>query len=372
MINEDIYYVSGGIRNESERLAYLYGDIEKKHKYRFLFDPLRLLNQTDFIKSYINGDNPFPWSIEVDPTNFCNHDCPFCIYSSLHRASHKERMPDEVLFNIISEAYELGTRSILFIGGGEPLSHSKTVDACVYAKELGLSVGVVTNGGIVKPRDTSKLKNYTTYIRISLDAGSAQTHREMHHSGDFNQVIANMKALSSKPRAATIGVSYFISAINVHEASKTADLVKSLGADYIQFKTYAGIGIEQTWYDILLQEIEKAILLSDDNFDVYVMDNLFDTNTFQARTYSKCHWQAFKTIINADGNVYLCTQKRGKQDSIIGNIYHQTLKEIWQGDQRKEVVKSILLSECPYCVHHNQNRIIEFLSSTMYTHKGFY
>lgn len=372
MINENIYNISGGIRKESERIAYLYGDIEKKHRYRYLFDPLRVLNQTSFIASYAKGENPFPWSIEIDPTNFCNHDCPFCIYSSMHKSGHKERMPDRALFDIIAQAYELGTRSILFIGGGEPMSHSKTVEAIVFANELGLSVGLVTNGTLIKPGDIDLLKNYATYVRISLDSGSAQTHNEMHRSKDYDQVIANVKSLSTKPRRSTIGISYFVSELNFHEVSKTTATIKSLGADYIQFKTYAGIGISSDWYQILLNEIEKSLALCDADFDVYVMDNIFDTNTFQARTYSKCHWQAFKTIINADGNVYLCTQKRGKFDAVIGNVYHQTLKEIWQGDKRKEAIESMVLSECPYCVHHSQNKIIEFLVSTIDTHKGFY
>ncbi|MCC6280914.1 MAG: radical SAM protein [Saprospiraceae bacterium] len=372
MINEDIYDISSGIRSDSERVAYLYSEVEKKHNRRFLFEPFRVLGQPDFLSRYSNGENPFPKSIEIDPTNFCNHDCPFCIYSSLHKPGHKERMKEDKLFEVISEAHTLGVESILFIGGGEPLGHSKTVDAIEYANGLGISVGLVTNGALMRTRDVGIIKKNATYVRFSIDSGTADTHKVMHQSNDFNRVISNLKLVASKPRKSTIGVSYFISEVNFHELSLAASLAKSAGADYIQFKTYAGIGISDNWYSLLLKEIEKVITFSGDSFDVHVMENVFNRGAFQSRDYSKCHWQGFKTIIGADGNMYLCTQKRGKADAVIGNIYENTLKEIWGSEQRERVVNSIILEKCPFCVHNTQNKLIEFLGVSGNTHTNFY
>lgn len=372
MINEEIYDLTGGIRSRAEKLAYQYAQVSRSYQMPNLFEPMRVLQQREFIEQYSRGENPFPKSIEIDPTNFCNHDCPFCIYSSLHKEHHKERIPNDKLFSLLHECHELGVESALLIGGGEPLAHTKTVSAIKYGNELGLSMGLVTNGSLIKPQDFETLRMHATYVRVSLDSGSPESHHILHGSTDFNHVIENIQKLSEKPRKVTVGVSFFVNEVNVHETVKTVRLVKSLGVDYIQIKTYAGIGIPDEWYEILLDEIESSLTEATPEFSIYIMDNIFNRNQYQVRDYRQCHWQAFKTIIGADGDVYLCTQKRGKKDASIGNINQSSLSEIWQSRHRKDVVQGVCLKDCPYCVHHTQNSIIDFLSSTTSYHSKFY
>jgi GTP 3',8-cyclase len=372
MINEEIYDLSGGIRTQSERIAYLYSEVSKKYQMRYLFEPMRVLEQKDFIEQYVRGENPFPKSIEIDPTNFCNHDCPFCIYSSLHKEHARERLKNDKLFRLIQECKELGVESILFIGGGEPLAHNKTVDAIKYGNELGMSIGLVTNGSLISTDDVEVLQQNATYVRVSLDGGSAESHKVMHQSNDFDKIIENLSRIAKKPRKSTVGVSYFVNHINVHETLKAVKLVKSTGADYIQIKTYLGIGIANGWYPVLLNEIEEAIKEASGLFSVYVMDNIFDTSQHQVRNYEKCHWQAFKTIIGANGNVYLCTQKRGRENASIGNVNDHSLKDIWDSVYRQETIKNICLSNCPYCAHHTQNKLIDFFASNSEYHAKFY
>src|SRR5437762_9589828 len=80
MVAESVADITAGIRGLAERVAYRYAGIERRHRFRFLFDPLRMLEQTDFMQRYLAGENPFPLSVELDPSNACNHDCCFCIY----------------------------------------------------------------------------------------------------------------------------------------------------------------------------------------------------------------------------------------------------------------------------------------------------
>jgi len=85
MIAENIADITGGIHGLAEKVANRYAAIERRHRFRFLFDPLRILEQTDFIQCYLAGENPFTPSVELDPFNACNHDCGFCIYRSMHQ-----------------------------------------------------------------------------------------------------------------------------------------------------------------------------------------------------------------------------------------------------------------------------------------------
>jgi len=67
MAAENPAAATAGIHGLAERVAYRYAAIERKHRFRFLFNPLRLLEQTGFIEAYLAGGNPFPRSVEIDP-----------------------------------------------------------------------------------------------------------------------------------------------------------------------------------------------------------------------------------------------------------------------------------------------------------------
>ena len=45
-----------------------------------IFNPQqKILCHLDKVENYFNNKNPDPITIEIDPSNSCNHSCPFCI-----------------------------------------------------------------------------------------------------------------------------------------------------------------------------------------------------------------------------------------------------------------------------------------------------
>lgn len=361
-----------GIHNLAERVAYKYAERERLHHLRFLFDPLRLLTQTAFVRSYVSGEDPFPLSVEIDPSNACNHDCGFCIYHALHQNGRSEQLPSRRLFSLIDELRDLGCRSLLFVGGGEPMTHPALTDALERACSYGISCGVVTNGSLVSGDRAARLRQAATYVRFSLDAATPATHLRLHRRDDFNCIVENLHSLTSAPGTCAVGTGYFINGDNVDEIAECADLVKRSGAAYIQFKTWSGLPIPPDLHERMLLQIERALDLSCASFDVHVADRIFVNHAFQVRGYTTCHFQAMKTIINADGSVYLCAQKRTDPSGRIGNVHELSLRDIWHGARRKQTVRDLDLVACPYCVHDQQNRMLEFLTCFQAPHRHFY
>jgi MoaA/NifB/PqqE/SkfB family radical SAM enzyme len=82
-------------------------------------------------------------------------------------------------------------------------------------------------------------------------------------------------------------------------------------------------------------------------------------------------------VIGADGDVFLCAQKRTRtQDGegiagVIGNVLDHTFEEVWRGERRREVLRALSLKDCPFCVHHPQNQLLEFLGSFQAPHGSF-
>lgn len=377
VINEDVATLTSGARTPAERLGYLYAEVERRHRFRHLFNPFRLLEQQDQISAYVQGGDPFPKSVEIDPSNACNHHCTFCIYASKHSKEHSERLPAERLLGLVRELATLGVTSVLFVGGGEPMTHPATVEAIELAAEHGMSVGLVTNGSRVRPELGRRLKQAATYVRFSLDAANPELHRELHGQDDHDRIVANLRALAEAPGPATIGTGYFINDANVHDLVACGRLVKDCGTDYIQYKSYSGVEIGPQLHERMLAELETSLALDDDTFDVHIVDRIFSNGTHQVRGYTRCHWQAFKPVIGADGDVFLCAQKRTRtQDGegiagVIGNVLDHTFEEVWRGERRREVLRALSLKDCPFCVHHPQNQLLEFLGSFQAPHGSF-
>jgi MoaA/NifB/PqqE/SkfB family radical SAM enzyme len=231
MINEEVAVLTSGARTLAEEVGYAYAEVERRHRFRYLFEPMRLLEQGETLRSYVAGRNPFPSSVEIDPANACNHHCPYCIYSSLHSKGRSERLPTDVLFRVVDELAELGCRSILFVGGGEPMTHVATVDAIERAAGHGISVGLVTNGSRVVPQVAARLKRAATYVRFSLDASDRALHIQMHQRDDHHKIIENLRALTAAEGPCTVGTGYFINPGNVHDIAACGRLVKDWRAD---------------------------------------------------------------------------------------------------------------------------------------------
>ncbi|WP_030459483.1 radical SAM protein [Kitasatospora sp. NRRL B-11411] len=376
-VNEDVAVLTSGARTAAERLGYRYAELSEQHRVRHMFSPLRLLRQQPTIDAYLAGQDPFPTSVEIDPANSCNHHCNFCIYSSLHSKERSERMDGPRLLGLVDELAGLGVTSILFVGGGEPMTNPATVDAIEAAAAHGISVGLVTNGSRVFPALGKRIKQAATYARFSLDSSDPDVHLQLHRNDDHHQIIANLRALAAADGPCTVGTGFFINADNVHDIVPAAQLVKDTGAEYIQFKSYSGVEIPADLHERMLAELDKALDLQGDGFDVHIVDRIFDNNVHQVRGYSRCHWQQFKPVIGADGNVFLCAQKRTRTTDgegiagVIGNITDRTFAEVWRGEQRRQVLAELRLKDCPFCVHHQQNQLVEFQSSFTAPHGSF-
>jgi len=236
----------------------------------------------------------------------------------------------------------------------------------------GISCGLVTNGSLVRGDKARRLKQTATYLRFSLDAATPATHLALHRHDDFARIVDNLRDMAAFEGPCTLGTGFFINQQNVDEIVAAARLVKDSGADYIQFKTYSGLPIDPALHRRMLEEVDRALDLSDAVFDVHVAERIFENHSYQVRGYSRCHFQAMKTVINADGSVYLCAQKRTNPSGRIGNIYEASLADIWASARRASVVDNLDLLRCPYCVHDKQNKMIEFIAHFGAPHARFY
>lgn len=345
------------------------------------FNPMKVLNHWSTLNAILEGWNPPPISCEIDPSNLCNHDCVWCMYCDFKERKNTD-LSDGAMRNLIDELAEGGVKSVTFTGGGEPLANPNTPKAMYKALNAGMEVGLVTNGGLMEGETSETIAETCKFVRISLDAATAETHNTVHRpknrvKDNFNEIVNNIRRLVELRRNRegkfTIGIAFLVHPFNYFEIHDVAILAKGLGVDYIQLRPVFVPGAQPliNIWDLVRKTMWNAMELTDDKFKVFPILHRFDEMTRVERAFESCQGHALLGVVGADSNVYLCCQLRGNPEFSFGSLKKESFFEIWHGKQRQEVMKRINLEKCPPCRYTKYNELLDYLGDKLRPHKNF-
>ncbi len=302
---------------------------------------LKFLDEIPRFQAILRGELPPPITVEIDPTNICNHHCVWCIEAE-YISSDKNTMKKKHLLRIVREVKELGAKSIVFKGGGEPLVHPAIGDALKLAHELGLRSGIITNGErILALKDA--IIQYATWVRVSIDSGTPEDHEKMHGAkpGAFQKAFDGITEISPH---VFVGTQFVLNEENWRGAEEGARKSKQAGAKYIQFKSVIR---EQTLDEGSVPHIDAAVARARRELDGVDGFRVVGTGTAKRQPpYRTCKGHQLVMIIGANGNSYACCSTRGQEDYSFGSVYNTSLKEMWTSQQRKDVLGRIDNLEC--------------------------
>ena len=117
----------------------------------FSSNSTKLLKHLDKLKNLQDGNPISPVMAHISLTNACNLTCSFCCFAN---RDISEKMPTEKVFQALESFKSIGVTGIEFTGGGEPSIHPDFKEIVRYAKDLGFSLGICTNGarfGVDRP-----------------------------------------------------------------------------------------------------------------------------------------------------------------------------------------------------------------------------
>ena len=361
-----------------------------------IFNPQnKILCHLDKVEALIKNKNPYPITIEIDPSNACNHSCPFCISGHLHLNKYKNTklfnrtmLKKDIFFKLAEELVEMNIEAINWTGGGEPTLNPALSKIINYIKEnSNTRMGMFTNGTLLTRFNLFEtLCNCLQWVRISMDAGKAETYdklRVTNKSTNFKAVYKNIltlietkKKLKSK---LTIGVGFVVTKDNYKEILDFANLFKDVNVDYVQYKPEI-IQIERDetlnktkeqisadfWLKdvIVLLEEAKNILKKKYECNAYKIEDLIVNVKNYGRSYKECLGSQLQPCIGADGNVYVCTNHRGHKQYSYGSLYESSFKDIWHNIEKKAVIMNKInneekFSKCTHlCKPHESNKLL--------------
>lgn len=311
------------------------------------------------------GIMPVPVTCEIDLTDgFCNHKCTHCFFGT-NTKENPIILETEIAKNLIHELAEHGVKGVEFSGGGEPTTHPKICEIIEYATSLGISVGLITNGSLLNK--VFPVANKLDFIRISLDAGTRETHELIHGVSEFDRIIDNIKNLSNYMNPTKIGVGFLIVENNINDILKAAELVKQLKCRFIQFRpaslTY---DVEDTLWEKAHEEVKKAKKLETDNFQVFDAGVKWK-HLNEKRCYQKCWTSCLVSVVKATGDIPLCILNRNNEKMFIGNVKNGGFFKQWYGEKHKELINQIDVQTCRKpCKHDSYNIAYEAYKEGLY------
>ena len=287
-----------------------------------------------------------PLSINLDLTTACNFACPHCVDSEITNTG--ESLDIEDIKQSLSTLKSHGLLSVILLGGGEPTLYKDFDEIVSYIKNMGLQLGIVTNGSkLERVAKIADLLGKHDWVRLSLDAASQDTFEKLHRPktrATLQDILHNARELKISNPDISLGYSFVImweglnfngNALepNIHEMSEAVSLASRYQFDYISFKPCLirlPDSKTETLLDSVDQEKEQRIIAvvkknlhnaknaAGNTIKVLESVNLIAMLNNKVHELKKqpkiCHMQVFNTVVAPSG-IFHCPAFRGGENA---------------------------------------------------------
>ncbi len=301
----------------------------------------------------------YPMHIYIEPSTACNINCVMCDRAKLIK--HPKFMPLEKFKEIVDE---IKPKFINFSGYGEPLLAPNFFEMVSYARSKGINIVTTTNGVCFEGNIQKILDSKINALGISLDAATEKTYKKIRRNDNFPKIIKNIKLLTSsrKNNFPFVKLEFVIMGWNKNEILDFVKLTKQAGADAIRFQMYTQV-----------DETHRRKLIGNLNPDE--LENIFRTGkklanqlkiktnfksllseinelkiNYQAKKINspkKCLMPWISINITVDGDIWPCCQLMTR-DCVMGNIYKQSISEIWNNQKMQRFRNQIRQGHKPH------------------------
>lgn len=355
------------------------------------YSPIKALRYPERLRVLRDGGIAAPVHVQIILSDLCNQACNFCAYrdpgytsSQLfyeisHRKAglrrdtdHPERdynpnrmIPYDKVIEILDDCMELGVKAIQFTGGGEPTVHPRFTEILEETHKRGLEFAVVTNGVLPGKRpEMVRAMAKAAWVRVSLDAGTAQTYAEIRNvpASHFHDALATIAALA---RSTHVGVGFVVTPENWEEIALGVELAKQHGADNVRISAQFSGQNEKPFASFYEQARGLARIArqtyADNRFRVYDrFGEKLDDLKQRSPDYDRCGYQEFTTYIGGDQNVYRCCVLAYNERGLIGSLKEQRFRDLWMSAARADAMRGFDARGCERCQFNSINRTLEY------------
>lgn len=283
-----------------------------------------------------------PFTVILDASEACNFNCSYCFRSFNDTkawgdyAIKKNLMSWDVFQCAVNQIKEFpeDIKKISLSCHGEPLCNRKLPQMVKYIKEQGLKcqVSIHTNASLLDKEYAEELASSgIDKIIVSLQGLDASAYKQVCGVDiSFDEFYSNLKYLYDHKLSDT---KIHIKIIDVAVGNKCDEF-------YDKFSPIA-----DSVY------IEKEVSIWKKTEEKRSQDVVYNKYGIELNHQNCCTLLFNTLVVTPDGDVYPCTQIISREK--LGNIKDTSLVQLWNGDQRKDLLKRQLLlcppEECNGC-----------------------
>lgn len=296
--------------------------------------------------------------IAIELTVYCNLKCKMCsVWEIREHGINTERTKE-----ILNEAYSLGARTFIPCGA-ESFMRKDFLEIVKYADAIGFTnQEIVTNGLLINDKHINILKDIPSVsFHISID-GPPHIHDNLRGKGNYDKAMKILTRL--KENKIKFGVSSVIMRETLPFLRHIIDLANHFELDEISMQPFqyeiSGRHKDTDRFSFLKKQAPYLIYELNElnkyakkkNVKIFT-ESLFNTipdyliNGNRPIPPQGCHMPSRFMLINWEGNVYPCFFMR---QEVMGNVHHDSLKNIWHKDIHNKMQELGLKKLCPGCL----------------------
>jgi MoaA/NifB/PqqE/SkfB family radical SAM enzyme len=347
---------------------------------------------TDRIDTMRRGEQAAPVSLQLVLSDLCNHDCWWCAYRASNGLSSAEfagpgkdgkptHNPNRMIATpkateIITDAHEIGVKSVTFTGGGEPTVHPDHIDLFRLALGLGMDCSLNTNGNLLRPGWEDVLPRFA-YVRFSIDGGTAQEYGKDRRVslGVYSKVLGNLAALVAEvgktESPCVVGAGYVVTGDNYVNLDAGVRRIRDTGAKYVRLASVQSTD-GTAGYGDKLEAARAAVAavqsLATPDFQVV---NLFDSAMGRRMTDPFCGFQQMVMYVGANLKIYRCCYTAYSKLGESGDLAEQSLADWFRSEEKRRTYADFDARSCSVCPLADKNDVISYMVSEKPTHVNF-
>lgn len=297
-----------------------------------------------------------PVHLQIEPTQFCNLSCIGCSINDIYKGKKRSTLSSEDFKTLLSNVPSV--KDISLHGLGEPFLNDELDRIAVLLSKSGIVARTVTNGNVINFNiDNKALLDNLNEICFSVDGDNRETYEAIRRGASFDKfkkIVSSFSELRAKGNISSCELTFncVVSRMNMSNVSGIPELAGSLGIDRIFFNF-----LSQFYYsekDGQYDKIQKLRILENKELKLLV-DELkgkciklglgITYPEIGKKRYLDCFWPKQGAFVTAEGYVTPCNYRMNPKILNFGNLFAQTMPEIWHSKEYTKFRESFLRGE---------------------------
>jgi radical SAM protein with 4Fe4S-binding SPASM domain len=318
----------------------------KVNPYSYFPAPLYSYLFKTYSKFLLSGEClGFPRVIQLQTHSRCNGQCEICPYRVTSKTLRHGNMEWGLYKKISDELAAEGKPPMLMLAlHNEPLLEKGIFDYTKYVKSKNPECYCIipTNGQLLGTFSLSEIK-YSDVNQLNLNFGafSKETYDRIYPGLNYETVKENiMRLVADDSLRKKLQIMFVVNSENAHEANQALKYWRQQGVRIKLVNLNNRAGSLDTYQKMKNAPFAGGLLL-----------NNWKKITSNVRHITGCELPFYQMNILYNGDVIICSCD-WKCATIIGNVYNNSLREIWNSDRINGIRRLILrrrYSQIPSC-----------------------